>query len=242
MHPSVRKLALTALAAAAIALLPGGVAAATPGPVSGSFVPTGGIFSPPRTADGNLIIEAHGTHAWTGSFTGTSTVDVRIVERDSAPLSGGSCGSYSGSWTQVTLSGGADTSVQSGNCYRYRYSISDNVSNQATSALSENCLRSIDHDLADLRILEQGLEWAQAEDIVHDQFGKLLAVVLGDLEFGFLAVLIDQLGDAALHHFAAGGIRVDAERRDQALVDGLFDAIDVGDACGEVLGLDDQAR
>ncbi len=83
MHPSVRKLALTALAAAAIALLPGGAVAETPGPVSGSFVPTGGIFSPPRTADGNLIIEAHGTHAWTGSFTGTSTVDVRIVERDS---------------------------------------------------------------------------------------------------------------------------------------------------------------
>jgi len=83
MQPSVRKLAVAALAAATVALLPGGASAATPGPASGSAVPTSSIFSPPRTADGNLIIEGHGTHAWTGSFTGTSTIDVRLVERDS---------------------------------------------------------------------------------------------------------------------------------------------------------------
>src|SRR5581483_176916 len=59
-----------------------------------------------------------------------------IVERDSAALSNGSCGAYSGSWTQVTLVGGADTSVASGSCYRYRYKISDNVGNQ--SAVSAN--------------------------------------------------------------------------------------------------------
>src|SRR5207253_2169604 len=54
-----------------------------------------------------------------------------VVERDSAPLSDGSCGAFGGSWTQVPLVGDADTTVVSGNCYRYRYSISDNVGNQS---------------------------------------------------------------------------------------------------------------
>src|SRR5207237_7327269 len=55
-----------------------------------------------------------------------------IVERDSAPLSSGHCDSYTGTWTPVTLDGGADTTVISGNCYRYRYTIADNVGNAST--------------------------------------------------------------------------------------------------------------
>jgi hypothetical protein len=98
MQPSVRKLAVTALAAAAtIALLPGGVAAATPSPASGSIVPTSAIFNPPRAADGNLIIETSGTHAWTGTFTGTSTIDVRLVERDSGQATFQGFGTFTGS-------------------------------------------------------------------------------------------------------------------------------------------------
>src|SRR5439155_113639 len=51
-----------------------------------------------------------------------------IVERQSAALSNDSCVSWSG-WSAVGLVGNADTSVASGTCYRYRYSVSDNVGN-----------------------------------------------------------------------------------------------------------------
>ena len=60
------------------------------------------------------------------------------VERDSAPLVAGFCGLYSGTWTTVVLHGAADTSVVSGNCYRYRVSVADNVGNRATSPPSED--------------------------------------------------------------------------------------------------------
>ena len=74
-----------------------------------------------------------------GSDTG-SGIDAAsgIVERDEAPLDNGdgSCDAFPGSWSSVTLSGGDDTTVVSGNCYRYRYLLSDRVGNQATSGAS----------------------------------------------------------------------------------------------------------
>src|SRR5581483_7664593 len=53
-----------------------------------------------------------------------------VVERADAPLADGICGTF-GAYAPVTLAGGADTTVVAGNCYRYRYSVSDNVGNSS---------------------------------------------------------------------------------------------------------------
>ncbi len=58
----------------------------------------------------------------------------KVVERDSSPLAGGTCSGFTGTWSSVTLVGGADTTVTTGNCYRYRIRISDNVGNQSANA------------------------------------------------------------------------------------------------------------
>jgi hypothetical protein len=56
-----------------------------------------------------------------------------IVERASAPLTNSVCGTF-GAFAAVTLSGGADTSVASANCYRYQYKATDNVGNVSTAS------------------------------------------------------------------------------------------------------------
>jgi chitobiase/beta-hexosaminidase-like protein/Big-like domain-containing protein len=56
-----------------------------------------------------------------------------IVERASATLSTGTCGSFD-SFAAVTLSGGADTTVATGHCYRYQYTAADNVGNVSTAS------------------------------------------------------------------------------------------------------------
>ena len=68
----------------------------------------------------------------TGSGINTAT---GVVQRASATLSAGSCGSF-GAYAPVTLTGGADTTVVSGNCYRYQYLISDNVGNQSAASVA----------------------------------------------------------------------------------------------------------
>jgi hypothetical protein len=72
-----------------------------------------------------------GTDGGSGLASGSS-----VVQRDETTLSGGSCGSFGGSWTTVTLSGGADTTVQNGKCYQYREQLTDNVANTGSSSAS----------------------------------------------------------------------------------------------------------
>jgi hypothetical protein len=57
----------------------------------------------------------------------------RVLERDEADLTNGSCGTFSGSWTQVSS---PDTSVVTGKCYRYRFSVADNVANRSAPVVA----------------------------------------------------------------------------------------------------------
>jgi chitobiase/beta-hexosaminidase-like protein len=74
------------------------------------------------------LLLANGTDAASGIDSSSG-----VVERASATLSNGACGSF-GSFSAVTLSGGADTTVTSGNCYRYQYKAADNVGNVSTAS------------------------------------------------------------------------------------------------------------
>src|ERR671925_1207363 len=111
----------------------------------------------------------------------------------------------------------------------------------APPALDEHRLRAVDHDFADFRISQQGLEWAQAEHVVDDQLGQLVLVVFGEPELRLVTVLVDQLGDALVHDVRTVGVRVHPERSDQPLVDGFLDFLDIWNARGNVGRLDGQA-
>jgi hypothetical protein len=97
-------------------------------PSGGSATYTNGYFT---TASVALTV-ADGTDSGTGINTSS-----RIVQRKSATLSAGSCGTY-GTFATISPTGTypnlTDTTVASGNCYQYQYLVSDNAPtpNQAT--------------------------------------------------------------------------------------------------------------
>ncbi|MDQ1656389.1 MAG: hypothetical protein QOD41_1472, partial [Cryptosporangiaceae bacterium] len=71
------------------------------------------------------------------------------LQRSSATLSGGSCGSYSGFSTLVTgaTSPYSDTSVTAAHCYKYQYVAVDNVGNTAAAATSASVVQVVDYGI-----------------------------------------------------------------------------------------------
>ena len=94
-------------------------------PTGGSITYTDGYY----TATSVPITYTTGTD--TGSSLNTTSGK---IQRASATLSGGSCGTFGSFSDLVTESDGGytDTSVTNGNCYKYQYIISDNAGNTAT--------------------------------------------------------------------------------------------------------------
>lgn len=96
-------------------------------PTGGSISYTDGYYT---TASVALTV-SDGTDAESGINTAT-----RTIQRQSATLSAGSCGSYGAGFSTITPTGSypsfTDSTVTSGNCYQYRYLVSDNNGNQAT--------------------------------------------------------------------------------------------------------------
>jgi uncharacterized repeat protein (TIGR01451 family) len=99
-------------------------------PATGTVTYTNGYYSSPSVS----VSFTKGTDGGSGVNAASG-----LLERASAPLqAGGACGSY-GAFATVTggtdpASPFTDTGVTSGNCYQYRYLVSDNVGNQATYA------------------------------------------------------------------------------------------------------------
>jgi hypothetical protein len=100
----------------------------TTAPAGGSITVTGGY----TTVASIPIALDDGTDAQSGIDTVSSGSE--LLQRASATLAGGACGSFGGFATIATHPGASptDTGVSSGNCYRYQYVVLDNVGNSAT--------------------------------------------------------------------------------------------------------------
>ena len=99
--------------------------------VNDSTAPTGSISYTDGNQAGRSVVLA-----LTAADTGGSGVDVRHIQRASAPLAGSTCGT----WTGFANFGAVDpttpytdTQVTNGNCYKYQYVIADKLGNSYTA-------------------------------------------------------------------------------------------------------------
>ncbi len=98
----------------------------TAAPTGGSVGYTNGVYDTLSVP----VTTANGTDGQSGVNAASG-----VIKRDVATLTPltETCGTFAGTFaTTVTLVGGNDTSVATGNCYKYEYLVSDNVGNQAT--------------------------------------------------------------------------------------------------------------
>ncbi len=103
-----------------------GLSTSTPFTASPDTAPpsTGFVSYPAGYASGSVTITTDdGTDALSGVNAATG-----VLERDETNLVGGNCDPFTGAWSVVSS---PDSTITSGNCYRYRYRISDNVGNEA---------------------------------------------------------------------------------------------------------------
>ena len=100
----------------------------TTAPAGGSVSYTGGYTTVASVA----VTLGDGTDSQSG--IDTSSAGSELLQRSSATLVSGACGSF-GAYTTIAAHPGAaytDTGVSSGACYRYRYVVLDNVGNSVT--------------------------------------------------------------------------------------------------------------
>ena len=153
----------------------GWVNASTSSYIADSTPPSGGsitYLNGYKTTTSVSITVSDGTDS--GSDVNTSS---RIVQRKSATLSSGVCGDF-GDFGTITTTGTypnlMDSNVVSGNCYQYKYLVSDNAGNQATYT-SSNVVK-IDTTLPTIfgipitvtptSLLTQAWSWTAATDTV----------------------------------------------------------------------------
>ena len=94
-----------------------------------STAPTGGsiVYTDGFNTTGTVALTLANGNDGAGSGVDAASP---VLERASATLSAGSCGGF-GAFASIGVTA-SDTSVSSGNCYKYQYKVSDNVGNQAT--------------------------------------------------------------------------------------------------------------
>ena len=121
-----------------------GVSGATPLTLTtDDTAPSAGSVTPPNASQAITSVSV----GFTTGTDGGSGVGTRLLQRQSAPLTGTTtCGTY-GAWTTVgtnpTSSPFSDNTVTAGSCYKYQYIVSDNVGNLAAPATSTNAVKVI---------------------------------------------------------------------------------------------------
>ena len=107
-------------------------------PTADDTAPSAGTVTPPNTAQASTSVSiAYSTGTDSGSGVGT-----RLLQRQSATLTGTTCGSYGGWTTAATnpASSPFSDTVTAGFCYQYQYVVADNVGN-TTTATSSNVIQ-----------------------------------------------------------------------------------------------------